>query len=99
MTFRSRMAIACITGPPTSQRSPDFDRDQGRDCGAAEILRVVENAPRWPDMNLAAMAERSLSISKSLILFQATPARPAWADAGFRRYGWSGRGAADRGSA
>jgi hypothetical protein len=79
------MAIACVTGPPTSERSPDIDRDQGRDCGAAEIQRVVENAPRWPDMNLAALAERSFSISKSLILFQATPARPAWAGAGFHR--------------
>jgi len=46
---------------------------------------LLKNAPRWPDMNLAALAERSFSISKSLILFQATPARPAWADAGFRR--------------
>jgi|SRR5215472_1609628 len=24
---------------------------QGRDCGAAEIQRITENAPRWPDMN------------------------------------------------
>jgi len=23
--------------------------DQGRDCGAAEIQRIAENAPRWPD--------------------------------------------------
>ena len=25
--------------------------DQGRDCGAAEIQRIAENAPRWPDIN------------------------------------------------
>src|SRR6516225_3132625 len=25
--------------------------DQGRDCGAAEIQRLTENAPRWPDVN------------------------------------------------
>jgi hypothetical protein len=24
---------------------------QGRDCGAAEIQRIAENAPRWSDMN------------------------------------------------
>ena len=29
---------------------PSRRADQGRDCGAAEIQRVVENAPRWPDM-------------------------------------------------
>jgi hypothetical protein len=28
--------------------------DQGRDCRAAEIQRIAENAPRWSDMNLAA---------------------------------------------
>jgi hypothetical protein len=38
--------------------------DQGRDCGAAEIQRIAKNAPRWPDMNLAALAERSFSISE-----------------------------------
>jgi hypothetical protein len=27
------------------------------DCGAAEIQRIAENAPRWPDMNLAAEYE------------------------------------------
>jgi len=25
--------------------------EQGRDCGAAEIQRIAENAPRWPDRN------------------------------------------------
>jgi len=30
---------------------PSRRADQGRDCGAAEIQRVAENAPRWPDMN------------------------------------------------
>jgi hypothetical protein len=29
----------------------DYRADQGRDCGAAEIQRIAENAPRWPDMN------------------------------------------------
>jgi hypothetical protein len=28
-----------------------FEVDQGRDCRAAEIQRIVENAARWPDMN------------------------------------------------
>ena len=25
--------------------------NQGHDCGAAEIQRIAQNAPRWPDMN------------------------------------------------
>jgi len=29
---------------------PSRRADQGRDCGAAEIQRIAENAPRWPDM-------------------------------------------------
>ena len=35
------------------ERSVGYDdrADQGRDCGAAEIQRIAENAPRWPDMN------------------------------------------------
>ena len=30
---------------------PSRRADQGRDCGAAEIQRVAQNAPRWRDMN------------------------------------------------
>src|ERR1700750_2682988 len=30
---------------------PSQRADQGRDCGAAEIQRIAQNAPRWPDMN------------------------------------------------
>jgi 7,8-dihydropterin-6-yl-methyl-4-(beta-D-ribofuranosyl)aminobenzene 5'-phosphate synthase len=30
---------------------PPRRADQGRDCGAAEVQRVAENAPRWPDLN------------------------------------------------
>src|SRR5262249_5646334 len=30
---------------------PSRRAHQGRDCGAAEIQRIAENAPRWPDMN------------------------------------------------
>src|SRR5262249_59123208 len=30
---------------------PSRRADQGRDCGAAEIQRTAENAPRWPDVN------------------------------------------------
>jgi hypothetical protein len=29
---------------------PSRRADQGRDCGAAEIQRIAENASRWPDM-------------------------------------------------
>jgi hypothetical protein len=36
---------------------PSRRADQSRDCGAAEIQRTSENAPRWPDMNLAAEYE------------------------------------------
>ena len=36
---------------------PSRREDEGRDCGAAEIQRIAENAPRWPDMNLAAEYE------------------------------------------
>ena len=39
-------------GPP-GERDGQYrhgERDQGRDCGAAEIQRVVENAPRRPDV-------------------------------------------------
>jgi hypothetical protein len=36
---------------------PTLLRDQGRDCGAAEIQRIAENASRWPDVNLAAEYE------------------------------------------
>jgi hypothetical protein len=33
------------------------EADQGRDCATAQIERIAENAPRWPDMNLAAEYE------------------------------------------
>jgi len=33
---------------------PSRRADQGRDCGAAEIQRIAENASRWSDVNLAA---------------------------------------------
>src|SRR5262249_61943311 len=36
---------------------PSRRADQGHDCGAAKIHRIAENAPRWPDMNLAAEYE------------------------------------------
>jgi hypothetical protein len=29
---------------------PSRRADQGRDCGAAKIQRIAQNAPRWPDM-------------------------------------------------
>ena len=44
--------------------------------------------PEIADSNLArllACTTASSSGAESLILFQATPARPAWADAGFHR--------------
>jgi hypothetical protein len=31
------------------------DRGINRDCGAAEIRRFAENAPRWPDVNTSAV--------------------------------------------
>ena len=37
--------------------------DQGRDCGAAEIQRLTENAPRWPDMNTYSREGRLLQPS------------------------------------
>jgi hypothetical protein len=38
-------------GPPGERwQYRHGERDQGRDCGAAEIQRVVENAPRRPDV-------------------------------------------------
>src|SRR5262245_56456631 len=42
------------SGAPSWQAEwpvPSRGADQGRDCGAAEIQHVAENAPRWPDMN------------------------------------------------
>src|SRR5262249_43380295 len=36
---------------------PSQRADQARDCGAAEIQRVAENAPCWSDINLAAESE------------------------------------------
>jgi hypothetical protein len=32
---------------------PSRRADPGRDCGAAEVQRIAENASRWSDMNLA----------------------------------------------
>jgi hypothetical protein len=43
-SFRGRAAAAGVEWI-TSRRA-----DQGRDCGAAEIQRIAENAPRRPDL-------------------------------------------------
>ena len=44
---------------------PSRRAHQGRDCGAAEIWRIVENAPGWPDLNRQSRL-RSPAISRPL---------------------------------
>src|SRR5262245_38360679 len=65
-TRKSRCRLhggASGSGGPLANRMaiPSRRADQGRDCGAAEIQRIAENAPRWPDMNLAAEYESEAS--------------------------------------
>src|SRR5215471_16258320 len=45
------------SGGPPGKRNGQYRTHQGRDCGAAEIQRIAENAPRWRDVNLAAEYE------------------------------------------
>jgi len=36
--------------------------DQGRDCGAAEIQRIAENAPRCPDVSVTSIRYKSMRV-------------------------------------
>jgi len=49
MLFR----VSGSEGPPGERDGaiPSRRANQGRDCGAAEIQRIAQNAPRWPDIN------------------------------------------------
>src|SRR5262249_25133032 len=38
-------------GQQAQWATPARRADEGRDCGAAEIQRTAQNAPRWPDVN------------------------------------------------
>jgi hypothetical protein len=46
---------------------PSWRADQGRDCGAAEIQRIAENASRWSDVNLAAEYELTARSKRGII--------------------------------
>jgi hypothetical protein len=39
---------------------PSRRADQGRDCGAAEIQRIAQNAPHWSDVKLVTAANGHL---------------------------------------
>jgi len=53
------------SGGPAGERNGNTSRgaDQGRDCGAAEIQRIAENAPRGPDMNTPVVLQPFLNMA------------------------------------
>src|SRR6266536_3971710 len=61
---------------------PSRRTDQGRDCGAAEIQRIAENAPRWSDVN--SRTRRGVVHSRrppnSIMLYMDSSVSPAYGD-------------------
>ena len=52
---------------------PSRRAHQGRDCGAAQIQRIAENAPRWPDINSLVQPSSTWPSSHSPLCYPGLP--------------------------